>query len=59
MIPALDQQQTAAYIADMSFGLMKLAEKADLTLLKHLFEIARAEAMQHSKSAGRRGPPKP
>jgi hypothetical protein len=52
--PALNQQQTAAYIADVSLGLRGMADKADLTFLTYLLDMAVHEAMQQSELPRRR-----
>ena len=50
----LNQQQTAAYIADVSLGLRGMADKADLAFLTYLLDMAVHEAMQQSELPRRR-----
>lgn len=50
----LSQQQTAAYIADMSLGLRAMADKAGLPFLTYLLDMAVQEAMQQSEVHRRR-----
>ena len=51
---ALNQQQTAAYIADISLGLRSMATKASLPFLTYLLDMAVHEAMQQSELPRRR-----
>ena len=55
----LGQQQTAAYIADMSLGLRAMSEKAGLSFLTYLLDMAVQEAMQQSEVHRRRRTDKP
>ena len=55
----LSQQQTAAYIADLSLGLRSMSEKAGLTFLTYLLDMAVQEAMQQSEVHRRRRTDKP
>jgi hypothetical protein len=52
--PALNQQQTAAYVADVTLGLRAMADKADLPFLTYLLDMAVHEAMQQSELPRRR-----
>lgn len=54
MAPALNQQQTAAYVADVTLGLRAMADKADLPFLTYLLDMAVHEAMQQSELPRRR-----
>ena len=54
VLPGLNQQQTAAYIADVSLGLRGMADKADLAFLTYLLDMAVHEAMQQSELPRRR-----
>ena len=58
-VPVLSQQQTAAYIADVSLGLRGMAEKADLVFLTYLLDMAVHESMQQSELPRRRRSDKP
>ena len=53
-VPALNQQQTAGYIADVTLGLRTMADKADLPFLTYLLDMAVHEAMQQSELPRRR-----
>lgn len=55
----LSQQQTAAYIADMTLGLRAMADKAALPFLTYLLDMAVHEAMQQSEAHRRRRTDKP
>ena len=55
----LSQQQTAAYIADMSLGLRSMSEKAGLSFLTYLLDMAVQEAMQQSEVHRRRRTDRP
>jgi hypothetical protein len=55
----LSQQQTAAYVADMSLGLRSMSEKAGLSFLTYLLDMAVQEAMQQSEVHRRRRTDKP
>ncbi len=50
----LTQQQTAAYIADVSLGLRGMADRAELPFLTYLLDMAVQEAMQQSETPRRR-----
>jgi hypothetical protein len=58
-VPALTQQQTAAYIADVTLGLRGLADRAELPFLTYLLDMAVHEAMQQSELPRRRRTDKP
>ena len=53
-VSALNQQQTAAYIADVTLGLRGMADKAGLPFLTYLLDMAVHEAMQQSELPRRR-----
>jgi hypothetical protein len=53
-LPSLNQQQTAAYIADVSLGLRGMADKADLAFMTYLLDMVVHEAMQQSELPRRR-----
>ncbi len=53
-VRALTQQQTAAYIADVSLGLRGMADKVDLPFLTYLLDMVVHEAMQQSELHRRR-----
>lgn len=55
----LSQQQTAAYIADMSLGLRAMSDKASLPFLTYLLDMVVQEAMQQSEIHRRRRTDKP
>jgi hypothetical protein len=55
----LTQQQTAAYIADVSLGLRGMADRADLPFLTYLLDMTVQEAMQQSELPRRRRSDKP
>jgi hypothetical protein len=57
--PALNQQQTAAYIADVSLGLRAMADKAGQPFLTYLLDMIVHEAMQQSELPRRRRTDKP
>lgn len=57
--PALNQQQTAAYIADVTLGLRGMADKAALPFLTYLLDMTVHEAMQQSEWPRRRRTDKP
>ncbi len=50
----LTQQQTAAYIADVSLGLRAIADRAQLPFLTYLLDMTVQEAMQQSELPRRR-----
>ena len=52
--PTLSQQQTAAYIADVTLGLRGLADQAQLPFLTYLLDMTVQEAMQQSELPRRR-----
>lgn len=52
--PTLTQQQTAAYIADVSLGLRGMADRAELPFLTYLLDMTVQEAMQQSEIPRRR-----
>jgi hypothetical protein len=52
--PALSQQQTAAYIADVTLGLRGMADRAELPFLTYLLDMTVHEAMQQSELPRRR-----
>jgi hypothetical protein len=52
--PALSQQQTAAYIADVTLGLRGMADRAQLPFLTYLLDMTVQEAMQQSELPRRR-----
>jgi hypothetical protein len=45
----LDQQQTAAYIADVALGLRGLAHKAELPFLTYLLEMVVQEGLERGE----------
>ena len=51
---ALSQQETAAYIADVTLGLRGIAERAELSFLTYLLDMTVQEAMQQSELPRRR-----
>ena len=51
---ALTQQETAAYIADVTLGLRGIADRAELSFLTYLLDMAVQEAMQQSELYRRR-----
>lgn len=53
-VPELTQQQTAAYIADVSLGLRGMADKVDLPFLTYLLDMVVHESMQQSELQRRR-----
>jgi hypothetical protein len=53
-LPGLNQQQTAAYIADVALGLRGMADKADLAFMTYLLDMVVHEAMQQSELPRRR-----
>ena len=53
-VSAMSQQQTAAYIADVSLGLRSMAHQAGLPFLTYLLDMAVHEAMQQSELPRRR-----
>jgi hypothetical protein len=55
----LTQQQTAAYIADVSLGLRGIADRAQLPFLTYLLDMTVQEAMQQSELPRRRRSDKP
>jgi hypothetical protein len=50
----LTQQQTAAYIADVTLGLRGIADRAQLPFLTYLLDMTVQEAMQQSELPRRR-----
>ena len=50
----LTQQQTAAYIADVTLGLRGMADQAQLPFLTYLLDMTVQEAMQQSEMPRRR-----
>lgn len=52
--PGLSQQQTAAYIADVTLGLRGMADRAELPFLTYLLDMTVQEAMQQSELPRRR-----
>ena len=52
--PALTQQQTAAYIADVALGLRGMSDRTDMPFLTYLLDMVVHEAMQHSEMHRRR-----
>ena len=50
----LTQQQTAAYIADVTLGLRGIADQAQLPLLTYLLDMTVQESMQQSELPRRR-----
>ena len=57
--PALNQQQTAAYISDVALGLRAMADKAGMPFLTYLLDMAVHEAMQQSELPRRRRTDRP
>jgi hypothetical protein len=57
--PPLSQQQTAAYIADVTLGLRGIADRAELSFLTYLLDMTVHEAMQQSELPRRRRTDKP
>ena len=55
----LNQQQAAAYIADVTLGLRGIADRAELPFLTYLLDMAVHEAMQQSELPRRRRTDKP
>ena len=53
-VHTLNQQQTAAYIADVSLGLRGMADKVDLPFLTYLLDMVVHESMQQSELHRRR-----
>jgi len=51
---SLSQQQTAAYIADVTLGLRGMADQAQLPFLTYLLDMTVQEAMQQSELPRRR-----
>ena len=47
--PALDQQQAAAYIADVTLGLRGMAHRAELTFLTYLLDMVVQEALERGE----------
>jgi len=52
--PALNQKQTADYVASLSLGLMSMAGSADMPFLAYLLDMAAQEAMQQGGKPRRR-----
>ena len=57
--PVLNQQQTAAYISDVTLGLRTMADKAGLPFLTYLLDMVVHEAMQQSELPRRRRTDRP
>jgi hypothetical protein len=57
--PVLNQQQTAAYISDVTLGLRAMADKAGLPFLTYLLDMTVHEAMQQSELPRRRRTDRP
>ena len=55
----LTQQQTAAYIADVTLGLRGMADRSELPFLTYLLDMVVHEAMQQSELPRRRRTDKP
>ena len=53
-VTTLSQQQTAAYIADVTLGLRGIADRAQLPFLTYLLDMTVQEAMQQSELPRRR-----
>ena len=53
-VPTLTQQQTAAYIADVTLGLRGIADRTQLPFLTYLLDMTVQEAMQQSELPRRR-----
>lgn len=47
--PVLNQQQTAAYIADVALGLRGMANKAELSFLTYLLDMVVQEALERGE----------
>ena len=58
-VPALNQQQTAAYVSDVALGLRAMADKAAMPFLTYLLDMVVHEAMQQSELPRRRRTDRP
>ena len=53
-VPALNQQQTAAYIADVTMGLRAMSDRAGQPFLTYLLDMVVHESMQQAELPRRR-----